>query len=209
MSFTMPQIALFGTSADPPTAGHQAIIVWLADHYDRVAVWASDNPFKSHQTPLEHRSTMLQLLIDAIDPPRQNVQLHLDLSHPRALVTVERASQIWVNAELTLVIGSDLVAQLPRWYQVEELLKQVKLLVVPRWGYRLTEAEAEPLRQMGARVAIANLAVPAVSSTDYREEGNPNIVMPPIEAYIHRQHLYREQRNECAPQRNLLIHPTP
>ena len=207
----MTQIALFGTSADPPTAGHQAIIVWLADRYDWVAVWASDNPFKSHQTPLEHRSTMLQLLINAIDPPRQNVHLHLDLSHPRAIATVERARQTWTEAEFTLVIGSDLVAQLPRWYQIGELLQQVELLVVPRWGYQLTEAEVEPLRQIGARVAIANLVVPAVSSTDYREEGNPDIVMPPIEAYIHRQHLYREQENPCpdAPRRNLLIRPMP
>jgi nicotinate-nucleotide adenylyltransferase len=205
----MMQIALFGTSADPPTAGHQAIIVWLADRYDWVAVWASDNPFKSHQTPLEHRSTMLQLLINAIDPPRQNVHLHLDLSHPRSLVTVERARQIWTDAEFTLVIGSDLVAQLPQWHQVEELLKQVNLLVVPRWGYRLTEAEVEPLRRMGAKVAIADLSVPAVSSTDYREEGNPDIVMPPIEAYIHRQHLYREPENVCqdVPRKNLLTRP--
>ncbi|HEY9643922.1 MAG TPA: nicotinate-nucleotide adenylyltransferase [Coleofasciculaceae cyanobacterium] len=205
------QIALFGTSADPPTAGHQSIIAWLADRYDWVAVWASDNPFKSHQTPLEHRSAMLQLLINDIYPPRQNIHLHPELSHSRSLITVERAQQIWPDAEFTLVIGSDLVTQLPRWYQVEQLLGQVNLLVVPRWGYQLTEAEVEPLRQIGAKVAIADLAVPAVSSTTYREEGNPEVITPPVEAYIHRQHLYREQENACpdASTRNLLIRPIP
>ena len=60
-------VALFGTSADPPTAGHQAILKWLSERYDWVAVWASDNPFKFHQTSLEHRGAMLRLLIEDID----------------------------------------------------------------------------------------------------------------------------------------------
>ncbi|MGB3262812.1 MAG: adenylyltransferase/cytidyltransferase family protein, partial [Microcoleus sp.] len=55
----MQKIALFGTSADPPTAGHKTILSWLSQHFDWVAVWASDNPFKSHSTSLEHRSAML------------------------------------------------------------------------------------------------------------------------------------------------------
>ncbi|NJO39340.1 MAG: nicotinate-nucleotide adenylyltransferase [Cyanobacteria bacterium CRU_2_1] len=197
----MKTIALFGTSADPPTAGHQTILVWLSHHYDQVAVWASDNPFKSHQTPLEHRAAMLQLLIDDIYPPRRNIHLYPELSNPRALITVEQARKRWRSAALTLVVGADLVAQLPRWYRIDDLLRQVKLLVVPRSGYGITEADLQPLRQMGARVAIADLTVPGVSSTAYREEGDPEIVTPPVEAYIHREHLY-----ECqdAPQRNLL-----
>ena len=32
----MVNIALFGTSADPPTSAHQAILNWLAAHYDHV-----------------------------------------------------------------------------------------------------------------------------------------------------------------------------
>lgn len=46
MSVSMTRVALFGTSADPPTVGHQAILRWLSEHYDQVAVWAADNPFK-------------------------------------------------------------------------------------------------------------------------------------------------------------------
>lgn len=32
-------IALFGTSADPPTIGHQGILQWLSGRYDVVVVW--------------------------------------------------------------------------------------------------------------------------------------------------------------------------
>jgi nicotinate-nucleotide adenylyltransferase len=189
----MFHIALFGTSADPPTAGHQAILVWLSQRFDWVAVWAADNPFKSHQTPLEHREVMLRLLIEAIDSPQHNLSLEPELSHPRTIMTVELARQRWANADLTLVIGADLVPQLPRWYQIAQLLQQVKLLVVPRTGYVLENHHLQELQNLGATVTIADLSAPAVSSTAYRQHPNAEALPPPVEAYIHREQLYRWQ----------------
>jgi nicotinate-nucleotide adenylyltransferase len=202
----MTQIALFGTSADPPTAAHQKILNWLSHQFDWVAVWASDNPFKLHQTPLAHRAAMLQLLIDDIDPPRHNLQLQQQLSSPRAIITVEKAQHYWTDAQFTLVIGGDLVDQLPRWYRVEELLQQVKLLVVPRPGYPLVESELDRLRAMGAQVAIANLRGPKLSSTAYREQKDTHVLTPPIEEYIHRERLYECQ--DAAPKKLTLPSPS-
>ncbi len=190
----MKRIALFGTSADPPTAGHQAIISWLSERYDQVAVWAADNPFKSHRTLLEQRGEMLRLLIEDIESPGQNVGFHPELSSRRTLETLEKARGRWgAEAEFTLVIGSDLVSQLPRWYKAEELFRQVQLLVVPRPGYSVNDADLQRLRQLGAKVAIADLTGPDVSSTAYRENGDTQALTPPIQAYIHREHLYKCQ----------------
>ncbi|HBB35277.1 MAG TPA: nicotinate-nucleotide adenylyltransferase [Cyanobacteria bacterium UBA8803] len=187
----MTKIALFGTSADPPTAAHKAILRWLSDCYDWVAVWASDNPFKSHQTPLEHRTKMLRVLISEIETSRYNIGLHEELSSSRSLETVEKARKIWgERVELILVIGSDLVAQMPSWYQVEKLLSQVQLLVVVRPGYEINDAGLQALRKLGARVAIADFNTPAVSSTAYREYGDTNALTPPVEDYIHQEQLY-------------------
>lgn len=199
----MVKIALFGTSADPPTAGHQAILCWLSQHFDIVAVWASDNPFKSHASPLEHRSRMLKLLIEEIKLTRQNIGIYPEISSPRTIVTVGRAKEIWPDADLTLAVGSDLVSKqsqgnnhkgLPilSWYQVEDLLRQVQLLIVPRPGYPLSEVDLEQLQRLGAKVAIADLAAPAVSSTAYRENGDPTSLTPPVKAYIHQEQLYSQ-----------------
>jgi nicotinate-nucleotide adenylyltransferase len=189
----MVKIALFGTSADPPTAGHQAILSWLSQHYDWVAVWAADNPFKSHQTLLEHRAAMLRLLIEDI-PLRHNIGFHPDLSSYRTVETLEKAkARCGADADFTLVIGSDLVSQLPRWYSVEDLLRQVQLLVVPRPGYRVEDADLQLLRHLGGKVAIADLTGPDVSSTAYRKNGDRQALTPLIQAYIHREHLYKCQ----------------
>ncbi|MCC5640053.1 nicotinate-nucleotide adenylyltransferase [Nostoc sp. CHAB 5844] len=188
------RIALFGTSADPPTAGHQEILRWLSERYDWVAVWAADNPFKSHQTPLEHRAAMLRLLIADMDVPRHNVALSQDLSSWRTLETVEKAKQNWgEDAEYTLVIGSDLINQLPRWYRIEDLLQQVQLLIVPRPGYAIEESSLETIEKLGGKIAIATLTGLDVSSTAYREHGDTEALIAPIVAYIHQQHLYKCQ----------------
>ncbi|WP_414549431.1 nicotinate-nucleotide adenylyltransferase [Anabaena sp. CCY 0017] len=196
------RIALFGTSADPPTAGHQKILRWLSERYDWVAVWAADNPFKSHQTPLEHRATMLRLLITDIDTstplsnqtPRQNIALEQDLSSFRTLETLEKAKSRWGDdAEFTLVIGSDLLHQLPRWYHIEDLLQQVQLLIVPRPGYAIDEYSLEAVQNLGGQIAIASLTGIDVSSTAYREHGDTQALTPPIVAYIHQEHLYKCQ----------------
>jgi nicotinate-nucleotide adenylyltransferase len=88
---------------------------------------------------------------------------------------------------------------MPRWYQIDKLLKQVQLLVVPRPGYAIDEAGVEELRKLGAEVAIADLEAPAVSSTAYRENGDTEVLTPPVEDYIHKEHLYACQ--DAAPSR--------
>jgi len=187
----MTEIALFGTSADTPTAGHQAILKWLSDRYDWVAVWASDNPFKGHQTPLSHRMEMLRLLIREIQPPQNNISLEVELSHLRSLISVQKAKAIWGNeAEYTLVIGSDLLSEIPRWYRVEELLKEVQILVIPRPGYPINKEALGQLQALGGKYTIADIDAPAVSSTAYREQQDKDIVTQPVKDYIHRQHLY-------------------
>jgi nicotinate-nucleotide adenylyltransferase len=187
----MLKIALFGTSADPPTAGHQAILKWLSEQYDIVAVWAADNPFKNHQTSLEHRLRMLDLLIRDIQPPCYNIQLRRELSDRRSLISVEKAQAIWgEQAEYTLVIGSDLAGQIRRWYRIEELLQKVKILVIPRQGYSINSDDIKQLQKLGGDCLIADLFAPAVSSTDYREKRDDHAVIAPIKDYIDRQKLY-------------------
>jgi nicotinate-nucleotide adenylyltransferase len=185
-------IALFGTSADPPSIGHQQILQWLDHHYDRTIVWVSDNPFKTHQASLCDRIAMMKLTIAAIQPPAQTIGLHPEISSPRTINTVEQAKQIWQDANFSLVIGGDLVPQLPNWYRAQDLLSQVNLLVVPRQGVTILGDDIDRLINMGTEVAIApnSTSIPNVSSSDYRNNGNSSVIIPTVAAYIQRESLY-------------------
>jgi len=187
----MEKIALFGTSADPPTIGHQTILYWLAQHYDRVIVWASDNPFKQHQTSLQHRTDMFRLAIADIDIAAQNISLQPELSDRRTLITVNKARAKWgMNAEFTLVIGSDIVQQISSWYRITELLQEVQLLVVPRVGYGIHEHDLVELKKVGAKIAIATFNAPKVSSSTYRLHKDKSLITSAVHEYIIRHNLY-------------------
>jgi nicotinate-nucleotide adenylyltransferase len=185
------KIALFGTSADPPTEGHKTILQWLSVHYDWVAVWASDNPFKGHQTSLSHRMKMLRLSIEEIATSRNNLRVYEELSHLKSLISIEKARKIWGDrAEYSLVIGSDLVSQLPRWYRAEELLKKARILIIPRPGYAIAKEDLERIENLGGVYSIANLKAPAISSTAYREKRDRNVVSKSVKDYIQKEKLY-------------------
>ena len=187
----MKKIALFGTSADPPTIGHQTILHWLGQHYDRVIVWASDNPFKQHQTSLHHRTQMFRLAIGEINPPQHNISLHPELSDRRTLITVNHAKEKWGdNVEFTLVFGSDILKQINSWYRIEDLLQQVKVLVIPRVGYGVHEQDLVALKNIGGQVAIATFNAPKVSSSTYRLQKDKSLISPAVHEYILQHSLY-------------------
>ncbi|MCG8368086.1 MAG: nicotinate-nucleotide adenylyltransferase [Pseudanabaenales cyanobacterium] len=192
----MIRIALFGTSADPPHQGHQAIMRWLSQAFDYVAVWAADNPYKTHQTPLVDRTAMLGLMIEEIQSPQRNLRLHLELSYGRSIFTIEQARQHWPDAAFTLVVGADIVRQLPHWYRSQDIFSQVQILVIPRPGYPIEEDGLMELRQQGAKVEIANVPETYdVSSTEYRTSEETRGLPPAIQAYIDQNDLYSCQEN--------------
>lgn len=187
----MKKIALFGTSADPPTVGHQTILSWLSQHYDRVVVWASDNPFKRHQTPLQYRTEMLRLAIADLKLPHSNINLHPELSDRRTLITVNKARKKWgQNTQFSLVIGSDILPQITSWYCITELLAEVKVLIVPRLGYSIQQADLTLLEKLGGEFAIATLNAPKVSSSTYRLQKDQSLVTSAVRNYIFQKQLY-------------------
>jgi nicotinate-nucleotide adenylyltransferase len=196
----MLQIALFGTSADPPTTGHQAILEWLATRFDEVVVWAADNPFKLGQTPLVHRQAMLALLLDTVQQNCPNVSLYAHLSDARSLNSVRLAQQIWPQAHLNLVVGSDVLESLPSWYRVEELLRAVHLQIVPRPGFPVAIADLKALKDLGGQFAVAaDFVGPDVSSTAYRQTKTDAVMIPAIAAYIREHGLYNWAESRSAP----------
>ncbi len=166
-----PRIALFGTSADPPHLGHQSILLWLSAHFDQVVVWAADNPYKERQSPIGDRAQMLRLLIETppISNATDNISVNQQLSDRYSIRSILRTRKIWPEAELSFVVGADLLAQLPHWYQAEAIFEQVKLLVFPRPGYPLEESALARLRSL-ATVEIAHPSIQYdVSSSTYRQ----------------------------------------
>ncbi|PZO08935.1 MAG: nicotinate-nucleotide adenylyltransferase [Leptolyngbya foveolarum] len=187
-----PRIALFGTSADPPHRGHQGILTWLANEFDEVAVWAADNPYKPDQSPLGDRAQMLRLMISTL-AQKEKVSVHQELSDRYSIHSIARARKIWPNAQLSLVVGADLIAQLPKWYKSKEIFSQVEILVFPRPGYAIAGPALSDLQQL-AKVAIAHPPNQHdIASSRYRQSRCnevPADLPPVIRDYVAARNLY-------------------
>ena len=162
------EIALLGTSADPPTVGHQALLEGLLTQFDRVATWASDNPMKRHDADLGQRFDLLKTLVESIASPR--LQLAQELSSPFAVTTLKRASERWPDHRLCFVVGSDLAQQIPAWKESQRMLQQCNLGIVPREGWPLEPSTLETLRQMGASARVLPLVIPAAASSQVKQK---------------------------------------
>ena len=184
----MQQIALLGTSADPPTCGHQALLMGLLSLYPKVATWASDNPLKQHGAPLALRAQLLQALVGEINDPR--LQQDQTLSHPFTIRTIDQAAQRWPEAELVFVVGSDLAALIPGWKSSAQWLGRCRLAIAPRQGWPLSDQALEDLKQLGACIDLLELQVPASASSALRQAPQQQQIPAAVWTLLLQHNLY-------------------
>lgn len=188
-----PAMALFGTSADPPTIGHQAILAGLGRRYPMVATWASDNPLKRHGAPLAVRRQLLQAVVDGLKarmPRGRRLELRQDFSSRRALDSVQAARTCCPTARLLFVVGVDLLPQIPDWYRAAELLGCCCLAVVPRHNWPRQEQAMARLRSAGARLEVLPLRIPPVASSQVRQRPDPALVPKEVLPMLVSRRLY-------------------
>ena len=181
-------IALLGTSADPPTNGHKALLIGLSELFPKVITWASNNPAKEHKTSLNQRYELLNILVNAIQKP--NVELKQELSSKWAIKTLDIAKTFWPHSHLVLVIGSDLVKDIPKWFKAKSVLRTAQLGIVPRQGWPLEATELQHLEDMGGRFNIIPLKIPNTASSNIYSQPVLSQVPSSIVPILRQKNLY-------------------
>tara|TARA_B100000214_G_scaffold343478_1_gene291996 strand:+ start:174 stop:761 length:588 start_codon:yes stop_codon:yes gene_type:complete len=188
MKIQMNSIALFGTSADPPTLGHKALLNELLKIFPKVITWASDNPDKRHQIPLIKRTQLLNILVQKISHP--NLELVQELSSPRTIHTLKKAFQLWPEASLNFVIGSDLAIQLPNWLNAKSILKKATIAIAMRDGWPISDNQLADIKKLGGKIDLLPFNIPASSSSRFREEPQEVLVPQELLPLLLEENLY-------------------
>ncbi|MBQ9338629.1 MAG: nicotinate (nicotinamide) nucleotide adenylyltransferase [Lentisphaeria bacterium] len=199
--------AFFGGTFDPVHNGHLALAreVLAQGRADRVLlVPAPEPPHKelARITPYEHRLAMVRLAVG--DDPRlgwSDVERHRQ-GKSYTFDTLAELSEAGVYGEIFLLIGADSLRQLHLWYRSHDLVREYGLIVYPRPGEPVTEAELrnhwsaeETAKLLGALMT----SVPEfpVSSTQIREIAEKGMlgdgsgfVLPAVAKYITENRLY-------------------
>lgn len=167
---TKNRIALFGTSADPPTTGHKKILEKLSTAYSYVITYASDNPKKKHKENIFFRNLLLKTLIKDINNPK--IIFNQEISSPWAIESIEKCKKIYALKKIDFVIGSDLITEFFSWKNSDQIISEVKLLIIQREGYPI---ETKTLRMLGKNKVffkISSLNIPNISSSMVRLNNN-------------------------------------
>ncbi len=188
MKAKINSIALFGTSADPPTLGHQALLKELTKIFPKVITWASDNPDKKHQVPLLKRTHLLKILVKKISHPK--LELVQELSSPRTIHTLKKAFQLWPEASFSFVIGSDLAIQIPKWLNAKSILEKAKIAIAIRDGWPISNIQLDEIQKLGGEVELLPFNIPGSSSSKFRERPHESLVPSAIVPTLLKENLY-------------------
>ena len=188
MKAKINSIALFGTSADPPTLGHEALLSELIKIFPKVITWASDNPDKNHQIPLLKRTQLLRILVKKISNPK--LELVQELSSPRTIHTLKKAVQLLPEASFSFVIGSDLTAQVPKWLNAKSILNQATIAIAMRDGWPISDNQLKEIKKLGGEIDLLPFNIPESSSSKFREKPQEILIPQELVPLLLEENLY-------------------
>ena len=199
----MERIGIYGGTFNPPHAGHiqaakQAVTALNLDKL--VIVPTSIAPHKEipeHSPTPRQRLEMLR--IAAADCQKAEVS-DIELNRGGVSYTFQTVSELkerYPDAELILLMGSDMFLCFDQWKQPDDILKNVELGVFYRGSKGEKTAVAEnkaKLEQRGAKICLVENDIVDISSTQLRRMlafhcARP-FLSPGVAAYIREHGLY-------------------
>lgn len=180
------QVALLGGSFNPPHVGHL-----LAAHFVRATqpvdeVWflpAFRHPFGKQLVSFEHRVRMCELICADASGWLKVMETERDVpGDGRTVDTLEHLQIRYPSFQFTLVIGSDILPDLPKWKAFDRIEQLARVLVLHRAGYPAPNAFGPPLAEVSSTEIRARFE---------RGESPDQLVPAPVLAYAKANGLYQ------------------
>ena len=181
-------IALFGTSADPPTIGHKKILEELSKIYSFTISYVSNNPKKKHIEDISIRSHLLKTLIDDLDNPK--ILFNQKISSQWAVESIKKCKEIYKFNNLDFVIGSDLIKEIFYWKNFDQIILEVSFFIILREGYPVESNTLKMLKTYRVKFKISNIKTPNISSSKFRLNFNCSNLPSSLIDIVKKNNLY-------------------
>lgn len=189
------KIGIISGSFNPIHIGHLIIanVALNSGLFDKILFVISNNPIKLHHPEMEtfdHRANMVEISIE--NEPKIEVSL-IEKTMGEANYTfdvLEKIQEKYINDELALIVGQDVVFNFDKWYRAKDYIGKYKLYVVSRFNDNI------PYENM-ANFGFKPLTMPIIElSSSYirkliREAKNVRFLLPDkVYDYICKNKLY-------------------
>lgn len=132
------RVAVFGGSFDPPHCAHVMAVSYVLSctPCERVLVVpVHAHAFAKHSAPFRLRLAMCRAAFACFGRRVRVLDLEARLPSPSYTVQTLRALRAALpDTELSLVVGSDILPETPRWREFDEVRRLASLLVLARPG---------------------------------------------------------------------------
>ena len=196
----MEKIGIFGGSFNPPHLGHIRSAAYAAEALGLTKLLLMpDRQTPGKQPPEATDDQRLEMLrLAAENSPKLEVSdLELRQGSGFTCDTVRLLSRQYPDAELYLLLGTDMFQKFQTWKNAETILSYVTIAALRRGDKEERTAQEETkkaLEAMGGRVILLENPVTAISSTQLRrliafQAGN-EFLNPAVLGYIQAEALY-------------------
>mgnify|MGYP000282515405 FL=1 len=185
-------IALFGTSADPPTIGHKKILEELSKIYAFTISYVSNNPQKKHIEDISIRSHLLKTLIDDLDNPK--ILFNQKISSQWAVESIKKCKEIYKFNNLDFVIGSDLIKDIFYWKNFDKIILEVSFFIILREGYPVESNTLKMLETYKVKFKISTIKIPNISSSKLRSNFNYSNLPTSLIDIVKKNNLYESTK---------------
>ena len=185
-------IALFGTSADPPTIGHKKILEELSKIYTFTISYVSNNPKKNHREDISIRSHLLKTLIEDLDNPK--ILFNQGVSSQWAVESINKCKRIYEFNNLDFVIGSDLIKDIFQWKNFDRITHEVSFLIILREGYPVESNTLKMLQTYKVKFEISTIKIPNISSSKFRSNFNYSNLPTSLIDIVKKNNLYEPSK---------------
>ena len=185
-------IALFGTSADPPTIGHKKILEELSKIYAFTVSYVSNNPKKKHKEDISVRVHLLETLIKDLDNPK--ILFNQSVSSQWAVESIKKCKKIYEFDNLDFVIGSDLIKDIFYWKNFDKIIKEVSFFIILREGYPVESNTLKMLEIYKVKFKISTIKIPNISSSKFRLNFNYSNLPTSLIDIVKKNNLYESTK---------------
>lgn len=197
------RIGIYGGSFNPVHNGHIHLALTAVSELELDRLYLVPSKISPHRSSAEYvsgddRLEMLRLACGVSDKLSVcDYELRSDrVSY--TIYTVREFRRRYPDAELFLLVGSDMLLSFETWYCFEEILRECTLAVVSRCEGDMAELEkkAEELLKFG-KITVCKAAPVEISSTDIRKKIAKNqkyscYLDENVVQYIRLMNLYRQ-----------------
>jgi nicotinate-nucleotide adenylyltransferase len=185
-------IALFGTSADPPTIGHKKILEELSKIYSFTISYVSNNPNKKHKEDISIRSHLLKTLIEDLNNPK--ILFNQSVSSLWAVESIKKCKKIYELNNLDFVIGSDLIQDIFCWKNFDKIVEEVSFFIILREGYPVESNTLKMLESYNVKFRISTIKIPNISSSNFRLNFNYSNLPTSLIDFVKKNNLYESTK---------------